>query len=167
MRKKFASILYMILLLPLLPILGAIKVKSADEVARKWGEVTPQRSAYYEAGAVGSGDDWEKNTAGAAGAYRAAVTAPNVEAMFRGGVKKAGAAKYNRKVQDVGVQRFGQGVAAAVEDMKTGVAPMLDTIAGLTLSARAPRGSDANYRRVQEVGTALHKKRLALRAAGA
>jgi len=154
-------------MLPLLPLFGAIKVKSADEVARKWAEVTPGRSQYYEAGASVAGDDWEKNTAAAAGAYRAAVTAPNIEGMFRGGVKKAGAAKFNRKVAEVGVSRFGPGVQAAQSDMQSGIAPMLDTISSLTLSPRAPRGSDANYRRVSEVGTALHKKRLALRAAGA
>jgi len=145
----------------------AIKVKSAEEVARKWAEVTPQRGAYYEAGAGVAGAEWEAKTAAAASAYRAAVTAPNIETMFRGGVKRAGASKYERKVKDVGAARFGPGVAAAQADMQNGVEPMLSTIAALTLSARAPRGSDANYRRVQEVGTALHKKRLALRAAGA
>jgi len=145
----------------------AIKVKSAEEVSRKWAEVTPQRSSYYEAGAAVAGSDWEAKTAAAASAYRSAVTSPNIEAMFRGGVKRAGGAKYERKVKDVGVQRFGAGVAAAQEDMKTGVEPMLSTIAALTLSTRQPRGSAANYRRVEEVGTALHKKRLALRAAGA
>jgi hypothetical protein len=145
----------------------AIKVKSAEEVARKWAEVTPQRSAYLESGLMGSGTTWEAETANAAGAYRAAVTAPNIEAMFRGGVKKAGGAKFERKAIQVGVGRYGAGVQAAQEDMKSGIEPMLSTISSLTLSPRAPRGSDTNYRRVQEVGTALHKKRLALRAAGA
>jgi len=145
----------------------AIKVKSAEEIARKWAEVTPGRSAYYEAGAVGAGSDWEAKTAAAAAAFKAAVAAGNIEQLFRGGVKKAGAEKYNRKVKEVGVGRFGQGVSAAVEDMQRGMAPMVETLSAITLSARQPRGSDANYNRVREVGTALHKKRLALRAAGA
>lgn len=145
----------------------AIKVKSAEEVAAKWAEVTPQRSAYYEQGVTGAGSEWETKTANASAAYRAAVTSPNIEAMFRGGVKRAGGGKYERKAKDVGVMRFGPGVLAAVEDMQKGVEPMLATIGALTLSARGPRGADANYRRVTEVGTALHKKRLALRAAGA
>ena len=166
-KNRLLQVLTMILLIPLIPVLGAIKVKSADEVARKWAEVTPGRSQYYEAGAGEAGDEWEKNTAAAAGAYRQAVTSPNIENMFRGGVKKAGAGKFNRKVKDVGVGRYGPGVQAAQGDMQSGIAPMLETISGLTLSPRAPRGSDANYRRVSEVGTALHKKRLALRAAGA
>ena len=166
MFKKLYHLLVLVLVLPLMPIFGVVKVKTADEVAKKWAEVTPQRQSYYEAGATGAGDDWEKGTLAAAGAYRQAVTSGNIESLFKGGIKKAGASKYNRKVTEVGVQRFGQGVQAAQEDMKNGVAPMLDTIAALTLSARQPRGSAANYARVQEVGTALHKKRLALRAAG-
>ena len=165
MKRKLKWLLLAIVLMPVFPILGAIKVKSAEEVARKWAEVTPQRSVYLEAGLTGAGPTWETNAAAASGAYRAAVTAPNIEAMFKGGVKKAGGAKFERKALTVGVGRFGQGVAAAEEDMKTGIDPMLSTIAALTLSARHPRGSDANYRRVQEVGAALHKKRLQLRAA--
>lgn len=145
----------------------AIKVKSAADIAKKWTEVTPGRSGYYEAGAVGAGADWESGAAAAAAAFRAAVTAANIGNLFTGGIKKAGAEKYNRKVKDVGVGRFGPGVQAASGDMEKGMAPMVETIAGLTLTARAPRGSETNFARVREVGAALHKKRLSLRAAGA
>ncbi|MCK9598666.1 MAG: hypothetical protein M0R06_06470 [Sphaerochaeta sp.] len=145
----------------------AIKVKSAAEASKKWGDVTPGRQAYYESGAVGAGSTWETNTAAAASSYKSAVTAANIGQMFAGGVKKAGAGKYDRKVRDVGVARFGQGVQAAVTDYQTGIEPMLATIASLTLSPRAPRGSESNLARVREVATALNKKRLALRAAGA
>lgn len=173
MRTKFSRvvnqiivILQLMLILPVLPILGAIKVKSADEVAKKFADVTPGRAAFYESGAVGAGDDWAKNTEAAAAQFKAAVSASNIDQLFRGGVKKAGAEKYNRKVKEVGASRFSQGVVAGAVDYKNGIAPMLDTIAGLTLPARQPRGSEANLARVREVATALHKKRLALRAAG-
>ena len=145
----------------------SVKVKSAADVAKKWGEVTPGRSAYYESGAVGAGSEWESKTVAAVGAYKNAVSAANIGQMFAGEVKKAGAAKFDRKVRDVGVARFAQGVSAAVNDYQTGVDPMLQTIAGLTLTARGPRGSVTNLQRVSEVATALNKKRLALRAAGA
>lgn len=145
----------------------AIKVKSAGEVARKWAEVTPGRSAYYQSGAVGAGGEWESNTIAAAAAFKAAVSAGNIDAMFKGGVKRAGAAKYNRKVADVGVARFSQGVTAAVSDFESGVAPFLETMAALTQPQRQPRGSEANLERVRQIMVANHKKRLALRAAGA
>jgi hypothetical protein len=145
----------------------AIKVKSAADAAKKWGDVTPGRAAYYESGVAGAGQEWQANTQNAAASFKAAVSAANIGQMFAGGVKKAGAEKYQRKASGVGKDRFGAGVTAAVGDYQTGVDPMLQTIGALTLTPRQPRGSEANLTRVREVATALTKKRLALRAAGA
>lgn len=144
----------------------AIKVPSAADVAAKWSSVTPGRSSYYQAAATVAGDTWQKNTSAAKTNYQAAVTAGNIGQMFAGGVAKAGAAKYNRKVTDVGVSRFGPGVQAAAADYQSGVSPMLDTIAAVNLSPRGNRGSMQNYQRVTDIGTALNKKRAALHAAG-
>jgi hypothetical protein len=144
-----------------------IKVKSAAEVADKWASQTPGRQAYYESGAKAAGSDWEANTINATGNFVAGVQAGNIGKMFAGGVKAAGAAKYVRKVTDVGAGRFSQGVTAGKQDYASGIDPMLATIAGVTLPARAPRGSESNLARVRAVATALHTKRLALRAAGA
>jgi len=144
----------------------AIKVKPLADVVKKWVEVTPLRSAYYETEASVAGADWEKGASAAGAAYKAGVSAPNIEKMFLGGVKRAGAEKYERKVKDVGVARFGPGVIAAQPDFSDGVAPMLATIAAITLPARQPRGALANYERVKAIGVELNKKRLALRAAG-
>ena len=145
----------------------AISVPTAAEAAKKWGDVTPGRQGYYQAGAAAAGPDWEAKTIAAASAYKSAISAGNIGQMFAGGVKKAGAAKYARKINDVGAGRFSSGVTAAVSDMQAGIEPMLATIAGVTLSARQPRGSAANLQRVQQVADALNKKRLSLRAAGA
>jgi len=145
----------------------AIKVKPLADVVKKWVDVTPARAAYYESEASVAGADWEKGATAAAAAFKAGVQAPNIEKMFTGGIKRAGAAKYERKVKDVGVSRFGPGVVAAQPDFSTGVEPMLAVIAGITLAPRAPRGSLSNYARVQAIGVELNKKRLALRAAGA
>jgi hypothetical protein len=145
----------------------AIKVKSAADVAAKWAEQTPGRSAYYESGVKGAGSDWETNTKAAAANFKAAVSAGNIDKMFLGGVAKAGAAKYTRKAVDVGVGRFSSGVTAGKVDYQSGIEPMLATIAGLTLPARAPRGSESNLARVRAISMALHAKRLAERAAGA
>ena len=144
----------------------AIKIKSAAEIARKWGEVTPGRSAYYEAGVKGAGSDWEAGSKAAAAAFKAAVSAGNIQQLFAGGVAKAGGAKYERKTLSVGVNRFGPGVSAGQPDMESGMGPMVETIAGLTLTARAPRGDAANQRRSVDVQVALHKKRLSVKGAG-
>lgn len=143
----------------------ALKVKDVTTTAEKWTRVTPQRSGDYIAAAQVAGDDWEKNTIAAAAAFRAAVTAANIDKMFIGGVKRTGADKYNRKVKAVGETRFSQGIAAGAEDYEKGVTPFLDLMRGLTLPDRAPRGSETNLERVRVIMRENHKKRLALRAA--
>lgn len=143
-----------------------VKIGSPGDIANKWAEVTPGRASYYEAGAVGAGADWERATGAAAASYRAAISAADIGARFAGGVKRAGAAKYDRKVRDLGVGRFGPGVAAARGDFESGFAPFATVIGATDLPARKPRGDPANIDRVRTMASALHKKRLALIGAG-
>lgn len=144
-----------------------ISVKSATQVAQKWADVTPARASYYESEAPAAGAEWESNTAAAGGTYKAAISAAGIQDRFVGGVKRAGAAKFTRKVRDVGVARYGPGVAAAQEDMAKGFAPFQAILDGLEIPDRGPRGSPSNYAITQKVGDALHKGRLAILAATA
>ncbi len=139
-----------------------IEVPSTSEVAKKWAEVTPGRSAYYEAGVRSPKYDWESRTLAAKSAYKAAISAADIGERFAGGVKAAGSEKWARKAVDVGVSRFGPGVRAATDDFGSGISPYLDELGRVDLPDRAPRGDPANLRRVEVVATALHKKRLAL-----
>lgn len=145
----------------------AIKVTPAADAAKKFVDVTPGRQAYYESGVKGAGPDWEANTILAKAAFKSAVSAANIDQMFAGGVKKAGAAKYANKAGTLGAQRFSSGVQASAADYQTGVDPYLQVIANETLPARGPRGAVGNLQRVQQIATDLNKKRLQLRAAGA
>lgn len=140
----------------------SIKIKSAAEIARKWAEVTPGRASFYEAGLEGAADDWLRGASGAAGNYRSAVQAGDIERRYAGGVRRAGGDKWLRKARTLGVDRYGAGVAAAEEDMASGLEPYVSVIAGLTLPARKPRGDSANYARSEAVGKALAAKRVQL-----
>jgi len=162
MIKKIKFLLLYLVSLPALLMLGAIKVKSASESAEKWSGNAGRAAEAYRTGAEAAASDWVAKTAAAADTYHQAVSAPAVKTRFQRGVQKAGAEKYARKIRDVGGDRFAPGVAAAQSDYQSGVDPYLQTIAGLTLSARKPRGDTANYRRVEEVGKALNAKRLAM-----
>ncbi len=140
----------------------AIKVKSSESSTEKWGRNAGLAAEAYRVGAEGAANEWATKTAAAGDTYHQAVSAPSVKTRFVRGVQRAGAEKYARKIRDVGGDRFGPGVAAATSDYQSGVEPYLQTIAGLTLSARKPRGDPANYRRVEEIGKALNAKRLAM-----
>ena len=144
----------------------AIKVKPIEASTQKWSENAGRAAGEFAANAEASAEEWARNTAASADNFHMAITAANIKERFRRGVVRAGAAKFARKIRDVGQARFGPGVAAALEDYKTGVEPYLSTIAALTLSPRKPRGDPSNYNRVQEIGKALNAKRLALLGSG-
>ncbi|GAH72724.1 unnamed protein product, partial [marine sediment metagenome] len=108
---------------------------------------------------------WEERASDSGGVYKAGVSVAGIEKRYVGGVKRAGAAKFSRKVRDVGVARYGPGVAAAKEDMSKGIADYVAVLDGMEIPDRGPRGSAANYAIVAKVGDALHKKRLAVLAA--
>ncbi len=142
-----------------------ISVKSADEIASKWADVTPARASYYEAEAPAAAEEWFGKTTAAGGTYKAGVSVAGIQQRFVGGVRRAGAEKFRRKVKEVGVDRYAPGVAAAKDDMAKGIADYVSVLEGLEIPDRGPRGSPANYAIVQKVGDALHKKRLAVLAA--
>lgn len=140
----------------------ALKVKSIDSSTTKWEERARAASADYAAGAIAAASEWATNTAKAADTYGMAIAAPGIKTRFAKGVARAGAAKYQRKIESVGADRFAPGVAAATTDYKAGAEPYYATLSALTLTARKPRGDPANYNRVEQVGKALNAKRLAL-----
>lgn len=164
--RKILHILMVILLLPVLPIIGAIKVKDVSASTQKWSENAARSSGEYAANAEAAAEEWSRKTQAAADTYGQAVTAAGIKTRFARGVAKAGSAKYSRKIRDVAADRFGPGVSAATSDYQAGAEPFFTTIAGLTLSPRKPRGDPGNYNRVQEVGKALNAKRLAMLGSG-
>jgi len=139
-----------------------ITVKPIDVSALKWGDNAGRAATEYATNAAAGAEAWARNTAGSADSYGQAISAAGIKNRFRSGVVKAGAAKYARKIADVGKDRFGPGVAAAKDDYKTGAEPYFSVLASLSLSARKPKGDPANYKRVEEVGKALNSKRLAM-----
>ncbi len=142
------------------------KVPSLSEVSKKWAEVTPGRAGYYESGVKGAGADWEKGATEGVSAWKAAISAANVDKMMAGGIKRAGAEKYVRKAGGVGVSHFSSGISAGQPDFEKGMSPVLDTISKVDKPARFPRGNTANRKRSEVYQEALTKMRAALRGAG-
>ena len=147
------------------PMPRRISVKSAAEIADKWAIVTPARSSYYASEAPAAGGKWEERTSESGGVYLAGLQVAGIEKRFVGGVKRAGAAKFSRKVKDVGVARYSPGVTAAKEHMAKGIADYVAVLEGMKIPDRGPRGSPGNYEIGKVIGDALHQKRLAVLAA--
>jgi hypothetical protein len=145
----------------------ALKVKSVAESRTKWTDNASRATEAFATGASAAADLWATKTAGAADNFSQAISAAGIKERFRSGVVKAGAAKFKRKIDEVARDRFGPGVNAAGPDYESGVSPYLSIMAGLTLTARKPKGDPTNYQRVEQVGKALNAKRLAMLGAKA
>lgn len=143
-----------------------ISVKSQADTQKKWADVTPTRQTEYAAATPAAAQKWQQNASAASSNYQAAVSAANIGVRQAAGINRAGAAKFARKVTQVGTSRFGPGVQAAAQDYGSAVAPYLQAIASVDLPARRPRGDPSNYQRVQKVGDPLHALRLAQSSAG-
>lgn len=144
----------------------ALKIKDVGASTEKWRDNASRASEAFAVEAEKGAEAWARNTVAAADTFHQAITAPGMKERFRRGVTRAGAAKFARKIVDVGKDRYAPGIAAADVDYKDGVEPYFATIAALTLSTRKPRGDPANYKRVEEIGKALNAKRLALLGGG-
>lgn len=139
-----------------------MQIKSIDEIAKKWAQVTPMRSQDYADGIAHPRRSWAAATANATQAYNDGVTRSIQAGAFPAGVKRAGDAKWQRKASVEGVQRWGPGVAGAEGDYQAGFDPYQKVIAGLVLPPRYARRDPRNMARVTAIATALGQKKVQL-----
>jgi len=138
-----------------------MKIKSLDTIQKKWTEVTPGRAEYYREGTSGKGGAWEAGARAGEANWKTGVAAASAAGLFGKGVSKAGGAQYEKGVAEKGVARWPQGVGVAGPDYAKGFGAYHGVLAGLTLPPRGPKGSPANYARVQAIGAALRAKKVA------
>ncbi len=139
----------------------AIKVKDAAASAAKFAQRGAAAASDYAAGVQAAGQDWQSNTAASEETYNAAMQDAIGRRAFGKGVAKAGGDKYSRRASTTGAQRFPAGVRDAQGDWATNTQPYLDTIRNVQLPPRRPKGDPANFARVQAVGDALRRRKLA------
>ena len=135
-------------------------VRSASEIAAKWGRVTPERTQDYEDGVRSPNKDWAQSTKNAEGTYEAGVKDAMSRKAFGKGVDKAGTSKWQKGAIEKGIDRFGPGVQVAQSAYESGVAPYLDVIERTTLPPRYPKGDPRNMARVAAIAKALHDKKI-------
>jgi hypothetical protein len=134
-----------------------MQVKDAATVAAKWAQRAGAAGQAYTSGVTTTQKDWATDTAAAASSWAQGVTTAATNGTFASGVQKAGTAKWKTKASTVGAQRYPTGVAAAQPFYQTGITPVLQTLASLTLPPRGPKGDPSNLNRVSVIDTALRK----------
>lgn len=137
-------------------------IRSVDQIAKKWAEVTPMRSADYAAGVAAPRRSWSAATKAAEASYEAGVTKSIAGKRFGKGVIKAGDERWSRKSTTRGVANWGPGVAEAQGDYAAGFAPFQAAIAACVLPPRYARRDPRNMARVKAIVDALVQKKESL-----
>jgi len=130
-------------------------IRSATQIAEKWGRVTPQRAAEYEEGVRNPLRDYAEGAIKANDAWKSGTQAAIQADRFVAGVRRTGTAKWQAKAATLGTQRFGPGVQLAQGDYERGFAPFAEAIQRVTLPPRGPRRSPQNLQRVKAIVDAL------------
>jgi len=143
------------------PVSGGIDVPNPAAIAEKYVRVTQGRAQDYTAGiAATAPNEFEAAAVAAADTYAAGVQQAIAEGRFADGLAGSGA-RWRRKSETLGAQRFPTGVAGARDDMAAGVAPYVQELQGITLDPRRPRGDPANLQRVAIIAQRLNQRRRA------
>lgn len=129
--------------------------------ADKWQRRASVAGPDYQTGVQNPRTSWAAAAGAAKGNYQAGVTAAIARDGYSKGVAQAGDAGWQRGAVNVGVTRYPQGVQANVDRFTAAVTPYLQTIESLTLPAKGAKGDPRNYQRVQQIGEALRKRKLA------
>ena len=134
-------------------------IKPLGEISKKWADVTPGRSAYYESGVRAPRTDWAGASTAAEDAYEAGVSDAMADKRYGKGIREAGTGKWSEKTIEKKA-RWGEGVRGAQPDFESGFGPYHQVIGATTLPPRYPRGDPRNYDRSKAIGDALHKARV-------
>jgi len=138
----------------------AVKVKDAAASAAKFTANAGVAQGAYSTGVANAAPTWLANTAAAADTWSQGVQQAAQSGRFAAGVNTAASQKYQTRATTVGPSRYSAGVQTAGPAWQAGTAPYLQTIAGLNLPPRQPKGSPANNQRASMVAAALRAKKV-------
>lgn len=140
----------------------AITIKDVGTLSQKYASRAQAAASDYKNGVMNPRRSQSQAAIAAAPNWAQGVQAAATNGSYAKGLNKAGDAKWQQNASTLGAQRYGPGVANAQNAWATAVQPYLQTLSNLQLSPKGVRGSAQNYQRVQDVGNALNKQRLAL-----
>ncbi|MFZ1061318.1 MAG: hypothetical protein WAP47_19240 [Candidatus Rokuibacteriota bacterium] len=132
-------------------------IRDLASIREKWTTVTPGRAPQYDQGVRAPKADWKANASAASNAWKEGVGSAIQRDAFKGGVEKAGTAKWQRGAVEKGTVRYGPGVQAAGPDYESGFGPYREVIARTVLPPRGPKRAPQNQARSAMMATELAK----------
>jgi len=140
--------------------IAAIRIKDTGTLSKKFVQRATQASGDYKTGVEAAGQDWQARTSASGDNYANGVQAGIARKAFEKGVNDAGSSKYVTRAGTLGAQRYPSGVGAAEGDWAKGVQPYLDTLKGMELPPRRPKGDPANQVRANAVAMRLRAQKV-------
>lgn len=131
--------------------------KPLGQTVDKWQRRASVAQPEYSSGVQNPRRAWEEAATAGDANYRAGVTAAASAGRFAAGVRAAGNDKWQRNALRKGPSRFVEGVQLAGPEFQDRIGQVLQTIQGVTLPARGPKGSPQNYQRIAPIGEALRR----------
>jgi hypothetical protein len=140
--------------------IAAIRIKDTGTLSKKFVQRATQASGDYKTGVEAAGQDWQARTSASGDNYANGVQAGIARKAFEKGVNDAGSSKYVTRAGTLGAQRYPSGVGAAEGDWAKGVQPYLDTLKGMELPPRRPKGDPGNQARANAVASRLRAQKV-------
>jgi len=141
-----------------------VKTIGLERTVSKWINREKVARPDYEAGIKSPKEPWLEQTLKAVGTFKAAITRPEVPALFERGVKRAGKERWESMALKKGADRYTPGVELSEPYYRGQMADILAEIERITIPERAPRGDIRNLDRVKQIFVQLHAWRLAKRS---
>ncbi len=138
-----------------------MEVRNLNEGAEKFRTRAQAAAPDYTKGVQTAGPKWLAGAEASGDVYAAGVQEAIAQGRFAGGVRRAGAGRYQDRAVKLGGDRYRTGVVEGAADWSKGYAPMADALRAVNLGPKSIRGSAQNYDRARKVGEALRAAKLA------
>lgn len=135
-------------------------IRKIEDIAAKWGRVTPQRAPEYLSGVTSPKSDWAKNADAAKETHKAAMVSAATRDAYSKGVIAAGTATWQKGAIQKGPGRFAEGVQIAQPDYQKGFQKYHSVISAVVLPPRFPKGDIRNLDRVKAISTAMRTAKI-------
>lgn len=136
-----------------------VQVSDLNQSASKFERRAGQAGQDYESGVEQVSDSEQQSaTLEATDNWEQGVQDAISEGRFESGVRNPNKSWQTASLE-TGASRFTQGASQAGDTWQQGFSSFADTLEGLNLQPRGPRGSAANFERSRQVGEALHNAR--------
>lgn len=123
---------------------------SPQEAARRLSSAGFNFADRYQAGVEGKGSEWQRGASAASGNYTAGIQRALAENAFEKGVSRAGASRYDDGVRTKGINNWPTGMQLAEDRYIEGIQPFQGLWDAALPTARGPKGSPANLKRMTE-----------------